>query len=335
MKFNVGYQNNPKLKQSILEKINFIDEIFFPWESFATGRSENISRKEMNILEEDLQIFSKNKLKLDLLLNGNCFGRHALSRNFYQKIGDTVDYLIEEYNLTCVTTTSCIIASFLKKNFFNLEVRASVNMEISTIEGMDYLLDVFDSFYLKRELNYNFAIIQKLYDFCHQNGKKLYLLANSGCLNYCSARTFHDNLVAHQDEISQMDNAFNFEGVCHKYLSDKEKRTKFLSISNFIRPEDIYLYENLCDGIKLATRTNINPSGIVEAYCSKTYRGNLLNLTEPDHSKNFLPEIIDNGKIPSNYASTRLTCSKNCQSCQFCYKVLEESKVNLDSMYKI
>ena len=35
------------------------------------------------------------------------------------------------------------------------------------------------------------------------NGKSLHFLVNSGCMNYCSGQSFHDNLVAHEAEIAE------------------------------------------------------------------------------------------------------------------------------------
>ena len=61
--------------------------------------------------------------------------------------------------------------------------------------------------------------------------KKLFMLANSGCLNFCSAHNFHDNLVAHEADISKMDNAYNFSGICHEYLKNTENYSVFFLIS--------------------------------------------------------------------------------------------------------
>lgn len=48
---------------------------------------------------------------------------------------------------------SPLIAKFIKNNFENIEVRASVNMKIGSVEGMDYISEYFDSYYMQRELN--------------------------------------------------------------------------------------------------------------------------------------------------------------------------------------
>ena len=117
------------------------------------------------------------------------------------------------------------MAKFLKNNFPEIEVRASVNMEIGTPDGVDYLARYFDAFYVKREYNWDFHRLAEFRARCVGLGKKTYILANSGCLNFCSARTFHDNLVAHQNEISAKDNAYQFSGICHEFLSDKSARS--------------------------------------------------------------------------------------------------------------
>ena len=100
--------------------------------------------------------------------------------------GDTVDELRELYNLASVTTTSPLIARFIKENF-TLQTRASVNMSIGAIEGFEYVLDLFDSFYLAREYNRDLKKIKEIRSFLKSKGKGLYGLANSGCLKNCSA----------------------------------------------------------------------------------------------------------------------------------------------------
>ena len=327
MKYQVGYQDNRMLADYLLRHGDMVSEVYFPWGEFTTGRGILRSETSRRNLAADLRRFSDAGIRLCLLLNGNCYGRQTLARSFFQNLGDTVDFLRGEYSLAGVTTASPLIARFLRTNFPGLELRASVNMEIGTPEGVEYLEDHFDSFYLKRECNYDRETILRMRDFCHERGKKMYLLANSGCLNFCSARTFHDNLVAHQHEVAEMDNAFEFHGECTAFLKKGEHRRDLLSKTNFIRPEDVPLYESWCDGMKLATRMNFNPLAVVSAYFSGRWRGNLLDLTEPAHSELLLPEILDGSRFPPDYAEKRLTCDRNCRDCGFCRFVQEQATI--------
>lgn len=301
MKFSVGYQlfKNDEFIDEIVKFKESISEVYFSWGDFPNGRNLQTERLDMYSWQaqqkqmQDLKKLSEEKIGLNLLFNGNCYGKDSQSRAFFEKIGDTVDFIKDSYGLNSVTTTSPLIAKFLKNNFENLHIRASVNMEIGSIEGMKYISEYFDSFYMKRELNRNFDAIEKLHSWCEENGKELYLLANSGCLNNCSVHNFHDNLVAHENEISKMDNAYDFRGICKEFLKKEENYIALIENTNFVRPEDIYMYESYFKAAKLATRVNPRPIRILESYIRGSYSGNILELLEPVH--NIYPYIVENG----------------------------------------
>ena len=338
MKFNVGLPIDPKLGfiEKIVEHKDNISEIYFSWGSFPGGRhaqtlSENSYPWEAEAkLIETLHYLSSEGLHFNLLFNANCYGAESLSRSLFMKIGDTVDYIASEFGLSSVTTTSPLIAGFIKDNFDGIKTRASVNMEIGSVEGMDYLADKFDGYYMKREHNRNLEKIKELRSWCDKNGKGLYLLANSGCLNNCSAHIFHDNLVAHEAESSKYDNAYKFRGVCHGYL--KGKIEQYLRITNFIRPEDLHLVADYFDGIKLATRVNPNPTSLLEAYIKGSHRGPVTSLLEPDHSGVFYPAIIENKKIDEHYTETVLGCNKRCAECGYCIEACKKAIINLEEL---
>ena len=301
MNFMVGLQNhNDIFLQSIIQNRNRIYEVYFSWGDFANGRnnqleSEQYTSWEMQQWQTDaLRQLSENYIPLNLLFNANCYGRDSQSRAFFDKVGKTIDYIQQSYGLKSVTTTSPLIAKFVKNNFSDVEVRASVNMEIGTIEGMEYIAKYFDSYYVKRECNRDFAKIAELKGWCDSNGKKLFMLANSGCLNNCSVHNFHDNLVAHETEISQMDNAYNFCGICHEYLSDEKNYCKLIQNTNFVRPEDIHKYDEYFEAAKLATRVHNNPQTVLESYVRGRYSGDILRILEPAHS--IFPYVLENGE---------------------------------------
>lgn len=308
MKFSVGYQlcADDYFLENIIKRKDSISEVYFSWRNMPNGRNNQIKRIDMTENEafykqqRDLKIISDAGINLNILFNATCYGKNSQARDFFSEIGDTVDYLAENFKLTSVTTTSPLVASFIKKNFEELLVRASVNMGIGTIEGMEYVSEYFDSFYLKREYNRNFKVIKTLKKWCDENGKKLCILANSGCLNNCSAHTFHDNLVSHESEISQMDNGFDFKGICYDYLNKRNNLYKYLDVTGFIRPDDVCLYEEFFDCMKLATRVNANPVRILSSYIDlKSSSGNIMDLLEPNHSNAIYPYIVENSMIKS------------------------------------
>jgi len=301
MKFTVGLQyTNDSFLKTILENKEHIAEVYFAWGDFPNGRSNQLLHDQFTPWElqmrqmEVLNQLSQAGIGLNLLFNANCYGADSQSRAFFNKIGQTVDYISENYGLKSVTTTSPLIAKFIRNNFDGLEVRASVNMEIGTIQGMDYLAEYFDGYYMKRELNRDFASVEKLSKWCKENGKKLHMLANSGCLNHCSAHNFHDNLVAHESEIAKMDNAYHFGGICKEYLKSEKHYQSLIDDTNFIRPEDIWKYEPYFETVKLATRIHRNPGMVLNSYIRGKYSGNILEILEPAH--NIYPYVLENGE---------------------------------------
>lgn len=301
LKYTVGLQyTNESFLETIIEKKAHISEVYFAWGDFPNGRSSQLQDElytPWELQERQVQFLRRlyeAGISLNLLFNANCYGKDSQSRTFFNKIGMTVDYLQEHFGLGSVTTTSPLIAKFLKQNFEDIQVRASVNMEIGTVQGMDYLAEYFDGYYMKREYNRDFERIIELSNWCRKNGKALCMLANSGCLNHCSAHNFHDNLVAHEQEIVQMDNAYNFGGICKEYLKDEKHYQSLIEDTNFVRPEDMQKYKPYFDVVKLATRVHRAPSMILNSYINERYSGNILELLEPAHS--IYPYVVENGE---------------------------------------
>jgi len=315
LKFSIGYRlcSDDNFIDSIIKRKDSVSEVYFSWGDFANGRNNQIKHSDMTPWQaqakqiNDLEKLTKEGIWVNLLLNATCYGKDSQSRAFFEKIGECIDYLQNNFLLKSVTTASPLIAKFIKNNFENIDVRASVNMCIGTIEGMEYVAHLFDSFYMKRELNRDFDAIKTLKNWCDKNGKKLYALANSGCLNNCSAHTFHDNLVSHESEISMMDNGYAFEGICHFFLKNEQNIHRLADYTGFIRPEDIYLYEGVFPAIKLATRVNSNPERIFRAYIdNQKYIGSVLDLLEPNHTGTIRPYFLENSLIEARVENNKL-----------------------------
>ena len=233
MKYNVGfqlYEGGEEPFSDIVESYkDHISEIFFPWQDIATGRSAIATRhgytdwSAQERMEDELRRIKGIGVKLDLLFNGNCYGEYAIS----EKLANTVRSVIEHLDeigapVDTITTASLSIAHTVKKYFPAVEVRASVNMRIGTVKGMEYLADLFDSYHVQRDYNRNIPHLKMLKEWADANGKKLVMLANSGCFANCSGQTFHDNLVAHESEICEIKNLDDFS----PYPATRQSRMK-------------------------------------------------------------------------------------------------------------
>ena len=341
MNFNVGYQlrEDDRFLETLVRYKDRVSEVYFSRGSMPNGRHSALRHAVYAPWEAaaktdgELAYLASEGFQFNLLLNGACYGGESLSKKFFTEVLNTVDEVGEKFGLTSVTTTSPNLAHLVKVNFPDLEIRASVNMGVGTKNAVDFLSEDFDGFYLARELNRDLPALQALSDYVRSLGKKRYILLNSGCLNYCPARSYHDNLVAHEEEIASRDNAVVFRGLCADALSKPENQKRVLSLLNLVRPEDLALYEGLADGYKLATRVSPSPETILSAYAEGHYSGNLLDLTEPDHAGHFYPVVIENSRLPEGFGKQVSHCSKNCASCGYCVRAYEEAAVKLNDLF--
>lgn len=343
MKFAVGFQLYEGNEEPFSHIVNAyrenISEVFFAWQDIPTGRS-NIATLHGHTdwtaqrrMEEELRKLKDMGVKLDLLFNGNCYGAYALSEKLANTVISVLEHLEQEVGgVDIITTTSPAIAHTVKNSFPQIEVRASVNMRIGTIKGMEYLADLFDSFHVQREYNRDLKHLNELNAWAKEHQKKLIMLANSGCFSYCSGQTFHDNLVSHESEICEVQNLKDFNPyVCWRNLKKRENWHMLLE-NTWVRPEDICHYEGIFETVKLATRMHERPGLVIDAYVRGTYSGNTLDLFEPGFGRTLAPYIINHSAFPDDWFTHTTTCDKQCHKCNYCKHVLEQVLFNTEEM---
>lgn len=334
IRFAVGYQLADPDEESFAGIVQdyrpAIEEIYFPWADLPSGRAALTRRRGytdwsgQQRMEEDLQACREMGVRLDLLLNANCYGGRAVSRCLERQVCSILEHLADIVNgADAVTTASPAVAHIVKKHFPAIETRASVNMQIGTVNGMEYAAQLFDSFYVRRECNRDLAHLARLKEWADGAGKRLHLLANSGCLDHCPGQIFHDNMVAHEQEL---DETANMEGwtphICWNYLRQPDRRHVLLQ-ANWIRPEDLRHYAGLFRTVKLATRMHAQPRLVIHAYAGGRHDGNLLNLFEPGFARALAPAMLDNRRFPADWFERTSTCGHRCHQCDYCRRVFQ------------
>ena len=327
MKFAVGYQepeNRELFSNIVADYRENLCEVYFALPGSPSGRADYAQNGSIARLEEELDKIRKMGVKLDLLFNANCYGGSAISLEFEKKFCAVLADLQSIALLPDIlTTTSPYVAMLVKKHWKNVETRASVNMRIDSISSMDYLKDLFDSFYIRRDLQRDIPTVKLFKKWCDRNGKKLGILLNSGCLRNCPSQTFHDNLVAHDKDVKLRNNTSWNPHLCWRIYAEQQRYADFLK-SSWIRPEDVQYYDDLVSFGKLATRQHHYPRLVIGAYVNGSYNGDLLHLTEPDYSAAFKGKMLDNSLFPENWHNHTGTCGANCLNCGYCESVLEK-----------
>jgi len=279
-KFSVGYQlmsGEPDYFSDIVTDYkDYIREVFFAWPGVTSGR-DPLPDNEATIeqMSDELSYIKSLGIKLNLLFNASCYGAEGVTEAFSNKVKELVGYLNTSVGIDSITALSPVIAGTVKEAFPHIDIRASVNMKLGTVRAMDYVSDLFDSYYVQREFNRDPERLKELQEWADNKGKKLYMLANSGCMNFCSFQMFHDNTVAHGGEMNNDSGTLKVSTLCRKHYSAEDNRVNFLR-GSWIRPEDIEKHQRIFSGgFKLATRMHTNPRMVIDAYARGKFHGNL------------------------------------------------------------
>ena len=329
-RFAFGYyfekRNGFTFRQLAEQYAPFLQEVYFPWPGLLSAREiggdPGPLRKQVI---DDMRFCRSKGLKLDLLINATCYGNKALTyeqrMDYYGNLNemDKAGILPE-----IITTTSPYIAFITKKFNASIDRRASVNMRLNSTIAMEYVSDDFDSFYLCRDLQRDLPTVKMFAEWGKKNGKKICMLANSGCLRFCPWQTFHETLLAHnfihiQNEMPVVDLP---PTLCVGII--REKKMEELLRASWIRPEDLHQYEPYVSVFKLSTREADCPDLILKAYTSGTFDGDLLKILDPGFSFFVRPYMFDNKAFPKEWSEGKIAglCAANCTHCGKCTEVL-------------
>lgn len=283
----VGHFFNGDFKGACARHLPRIAEVFFAWPGVLSCRPAPDYGQEgvRERLLDDLRWARGNGIELDTLFNANCYGDDAISTTLADFVSRNIAAMGDEGLLPdTVTTTSPFIATVLRQRFPQVKIRWSVNLRVHGTVGFESVLELFDSFYVSREHQRDLDYLREVSDWASAHGKAVGMQANSGCLRQCPFQTFHDNLHGHGDGRRPADQAaareFSFSFFRCKTHYARGNYEDFLR-STWLRPEEMPEYEPHVDIVKLATRRHPDPVGILDAYATYSYNGDLAALMDP------------------------------------------------------
>ncbi len=326
----VGHFFNGPFQEACARHLPRIREVFFAWPGVLSCRPAPEFTPEVRAqLVGDLKWARANGIELDTLFNANCYGDEAIS----PELADFVSRMLEEMDAEglypdTVTTTSPFIATVLRRRHPTVKIRWSVNLRVHGSVGFECVEELFDSFYATRERQRELEWLGRMHDWAVAHGKTMGLQANSGCLRQCPFQTFHDNLHGHGDGRRPKDVAtakeYDFSFFRCKVNYERGCCEDFLR-STWLRPEDMLVYDNFADVVKLATRRHPHPVEVLDAYATYSYDGNLADLMDPAHA---FPKSFDNRSFDAAEDLWRdvRNCpdANDCRHCGRCSALMKE-----------
>lgn len=215
------------------------------------------------------------------LLNGACFDNQELTVKGQKQIHQTLKWMVD-IGITATTVTNPILLRIIKANYPQLKVRISVFADVDHPRKIEYWekngADVIclRSLFMNRDL-------RALKAMRKATNLELELLANENCIQSCSLDIAHMNLISHSSQARHQQGAYVIDHCILECSKAKMKDPVNFVRSDWIRPEDTHLYEELgYHTFKLVDRSL--PTDImlmrIKAYAERRYDGNLLDLVQ-------------------------------------------------------
>lgn len=326
----VGHFLNAPFRETCAPHLGRIAETFFAWPGVLSCRpAPDFTPELRQRMIDDLKWARENGVRLDTLFNCNCYGEKAISR----ELADFALGALREMDShglfpDAVTTTSPFLATIFRREHPRMEIRLSVNMRVHGSTGFEPILDLFDSFYVSREVHREPERLETISRWARERGKKIGLQANSGCLRQCPYQQFHDNMHGHNRIAqSKAGEEFGFTPfLCKAHFAKPGSEEDFLR-ATWLRPEDLAEYEPLVDVVKLATRRHPDPEAVVDAYATYSYDGDLAAIMDARH---VFPKKFDNRRFDAPRAKElwdgvrHCAQANECRRCGRCRALLEE-----------
>jgi collagenase-like PrtC family protease len=232
-------------------------------------------------LARQVELVHAHNLKYNIVMNGSCFGGLEFSLGFREKINNFIEF-IDDINVDNVTVMNPFLIDLIRNKSKDIEITVSSFAEIvDPVRIKRCKKRGANRVVLHQNVYRNVDMLRKIRE---STDLKLEIIPNQGCLNQCECFITHINIVAHAS-VAKTENIQSFGDIDYPIKQCRIIRQtdpiEFL-MSCFIRPEDLYIYEEIgIDIFKLAGRRSSTEwmLNVLKAYVLRNYEGNVFDLS--------------------------------------------------------
>lgn len=277
MFYSIPYNND----LSLINEIDFDDALIFYGqmsnEQFGGGRADlnDDTEKEFS---EAIKLLTKKGKSFNYIINGSNYLNQEFGMDMKRLFHKKIEYLLE-LGVSMITLSNPFLIAFSKKYFPQLKISLSVINNVDNLKtalmwesmGVNHIT-------LSKNVNRNFELLKAIRD---NSNMELQLLANDPCLPGCNLHSYHNQTTCNSS-LNIFDIPKNKASYCTSMCRATVLRDPTNIIrANWIRPEDIPIYENVgINYIKLVDRKQSTEwiLRVVKAYINQSYKGNLADL---------------------------------------------------------
>lgn len=206
-------------------------------------------------------------LKFAYLLNA------PIESSSYSFLKEELDWIIQVFQADSITVSSLKVMEYICSFYPEQKINVSTIAGIKNVSDARRFMSIEpNKMVTHHDVNRSYDCLKELVAFTEANGIELEIMVNESCLRNCKRREEHYSTLATGCGDDGFHSWCNTIKISHPYQ---------LLLANFIRPEDVGLYEEL--GVKLFKVTGRSkPLGwlydVVKAYLDRSYEGNLIRL---------------------------------------------------------
>lgn len=278
----------------------YIKEVYTPLPSgeFQSGRPVQDQKYLKLFLKTD--IFPVSTIVNPAILNDD---PHKISK----KIINEIKELSGNTKFTGITLSDTRLARQIKKEIKDIDITASVLMDISTPDQLSMIDDLFNTIVPSSNIVRNLNSLDRLKRSF--NGK-IRLMLNEACIPGCIWRTQH---------FYEMSNFKEPKTLCNNFL---DKNPWMRLTGAWILPQHIHLFNGLYDELKLAGRVTLkkreNYIKVLGSYIKKAP-------LYPHQIGGGPASPLEEIEIEENFYIKTIYCKKTCSDCSIC-KYYHETK---------
>ncbi|WP_415712920.1 U32 family peptidase [Maridesulfovibrio sp.] len=328
--FEIEYLN--KLKEIQAESKDKISTLFGSSNDSLIGHcrySSKIPDLSYESLKDYINATHEMGIEFHYTINSPWTNFIERDRNSIERLHNFIEKLIKS-GVDALIVANPFLIYFIKNNFPNIRIVASINFQTASIYKFKELLGLgCDSVVLDRTMNRKIHHLKSLSGYSHCFS----LLVNSTCLVDCPLLQYHANengFMSSNSGVEIQDKRF-----CVDYCLGKIKKEPMeLLKAPWIRPEDIHMYEGV--GVKKFKIHGRNEPmdrvlEIVEAYLNRKNSSDNLFLLFPNF-RQWFPELnmlfsnskLSNVKFIDHFF--KKSCDLDCDHCNYCAEIFKKCK---------
>ncbi|MFH1325198.1 MAG: U32 family peptidase [archaeon] len=235
------------------------------------GRNPSMLKPlEETEIHKFIGLLKENKINFAYLLNSP-FAKEKIKEN-YSGIRNYIEWILAEIKPDSLVISSREVMDLVRE-FSDIPITVSTIARVRNAGDLEGYLEINPSkVVVQHDVNREFEELEELVEFAGEQGVKVEVMLTESCIRGCSLMVNHYRTVG----------GGNSDKLFHQWCNTKKiSLPEELLLSNFIRPEDISLYEEMGISHFKITGRSKKPSWlpeVVDAYRNRKFEGNLIRL---------------------------------------------------------